>query len=79
MTYTPTGNCVILGGIADRKGTIKNEAYLYKPSDNTLHKLPGMIEARESPAIVCIDSFLYVLGGRPSLNSCERFSFDHYE
>mmetsp|Transcript_32834 Transcript_32834/g.32527 ORF Transcript_32834/g.32527 Transcript_32834/m.32527 type:complete len:80 (-) Transcript_32834:92-331(-) len=79
MAYTPTGNCVILGGVSDRKGTIKNDAYLYKPSDNTLHKLPGMLEARESPAIVCLEQYVFVIGGRAGLSTCERFSFDTYE
>eukprot|EP00359_Climacostomum_virens_P010384 CAMPEP_0204902034 /NCGR_PEP_ID=MMETSP1397-20131031/3427_1 /ASSEMBLY_ACC=CAM_ASM_000891 /TAXON_ID=49980 /ORGANISM="Climacostomum Climacostomum virens, Strain Stock W-24" /LENGTH=540 /DNA_ID=CAMNT_0052070477 /DNA_START=290 /DNA_END=1912 /DNA_ORIENTATION=- len=77
--YTSSGNAVIVGGLIDNKGTITNDVWLYRPNDNTLHKLPGMIEAREAPAVVAYENIVYVLGGRYPMNSVEMFSLNSYD
>lgn len=79
IAYTKTGNAIIVGGLIDNKGTISNDCWLYRPNDNTLHKLPGMIETREAPAIVAYENLVYVLGGRYPMNSVEMFSLNSYD
>jgi len=55
----------------DTKGAVSNEVWLYRASDNTLHKLPHMMTKRQAPAVVSHYNHVYVMGGtgNPSLKS----------
>lgn len=78
ICYLPNGNVAIVGGVSDQRGTIKNEALIYRSNDNTIHKLPNMIEAREACAVVSTDKRLYALGGKYPMSTCEMFAFEGY-
>ena len=71
IVYTYSGNVVIVGGMYDTKGAVSNEVWLYRASDNTLHKLPHMMTKRQAPAVVSHYNHVYVMGGtgNPSLKS----------
>lgn len=78
ICYLPNGNIAIIGGVSDQRGSIKNDALIYRIKDNTIHKLPSMTEAREACAVVSSDKRLYVLGGKYPMNTCEMFAFEGY-
>lgn len=78
LCYLHNGNVAIVGGISDSRGTIKSDALIYRPSDNTVHKLPNMLEAREACAIVATEKWLYATGGRYPMSTCEVFAFEGF-
>ena len=65
---------MILGGVTYDLGDIKTDVYHYNPSTHSLVKKTPMLEPRERPAVVYRDGFVYVLGGKYSYNTCERYS-----
>mmetsp|Transcript_32864 Transcript_32864/g.32552 ORF Transcript_32864/g.32552 Transcript_32864/m.32552 type:complete len:124 (+) Transcript_32864:172-543(+) len=66
---------LIIGGKSKLTGAETNEVWLFSPAKyNTLKKMTSMITARESCACVYIENYVYVFGGKPYLQSCERLS-----
>ncbi|CAG9315372.1 unnamed protein product [Blepharisma stoltei] len=70
----PKGNWIIAGGIENSNGNPSNEIFLYKSESNILQRLPNMLEPREECSVVCISHFIYILGGKNSNASCERYN-----
>ena len=75
LVYLPSASILIIGGRSKTTGNETKEVWMFSPEkNNTLSKFTSMLTARESVACVYVDKFVYVIGGKPGLNSCERVS-----
>jgi hypothetical protein len=73
LVYLPSASILILGGRSKTTGTESKEVWMFSPEKyNTLSKFSNMLTPRESLACLYVDKFVYVMGGKPGLNSCER-------
>jgi len=74
----PNGYILVFGG-RNQEGTFCSKtAYLYNPKNNTCLFARMMNKARYAAAVIHIDGFVYVLGGKQAngivLSSCERYN-----
>lgn len=75
LVYLPSASILIIGGRSKTTGNETKEVWVFSPEKyNTLSKFSSMLTARESLACVYVEKFVYVIGGKPGLNSCERVS-----
>lgn len=64
------GNIVVTGGNKDSCIALE-----YNPHNETINRLPNLLQGRERHSMACIGSSIYVLGGfhRQALSNCEFF------
>ncbi|OMJ76441.1 hypothetical protein SteCoe_24183 [Stentor coeruleus] len=75
LIYLPNASILIIGGKSKDTGNECKDVWMFSPEKyNTLSRYSNMLTARESPACVYVEKFVYILGGKPGLNSCERLS-----
>ncbi|CAG9334885.1 unnamed protein product [Blepharisma stoltei] len=77
LVYLPDMSILIIGGKSKLTGGETNELWLLSPSKGyKLKKLASMSAVRESAACVYIEKSVYVIGGKPNLQSCEMLSLN---
>lgn len=64
----------IIGGVGHEASATRGEVLQFDCESEELIRKKDMIERREGPGVVARTGFIYVLGGKYSFNSCERFS-----
>lgn len=76
LVYLKSGSILLLGGRERISGSETDEVWMFSPQKfNIMSRLSPMGNVRDScVAVVIDDSFIYVLGGKPHLDSCERYS-----
>lgn len=75
LVYLPNASILIIGGKSKDTGNECKDVWMFSPEKyNTLSRYSAMLTARESAACVYVEKFVYILGGKPGLNSCERLS-----
>lgn len=75
LVYLPSASILIIGGKSKDTGVETKDVWIFSPEKyNTLHRYSSMLVARESTACVYVEKFVYVMGGKPGLNTCERVS-----
>jgi hypothetical protein len=75
VVYLPSASILIIGGRSKDTGNETKDVWVFSPEKyNSLLRFSSMLTARESLACVYVEKFVYVMGGKPGLNSCERLS-----
>ena len=75
LVYLPNASILLIGGRSKDTGSEVKDVWMFSPEKyNTLSRYSSMLTARESTACVYVEKFVYVMGGKPGLNSCERVS-----
>ena len=64
----------IIGGVGHEASATKSEVLQFDCESEEIYRKKDMLERREGPGVVACTRFIYVLGGKYSFNSCERFS-----
>jgi hypothetical protein len=76
LAYLKSGTIIVLGGKDTSTGQETDEVWGFSPQKfHMMSKLASMGRPRESSAVVVLDeNYMYVLGGKPFLDTCERYS-----
>ena len=64
----------IIGGVGQELSSTKSDVYEFSPDSKELIRRADMLERREGPAIVACQGYLYVMGGKYSYNTCEKYN-----
>lgn len=64
--FNSTSTCLLSNGsliITGFSSPISGDAYLFKPGDNSVIKLPSMMQPRCLVALICVGEYVYAFGG----------------
>ncbi|CAG9335674.1 unnamed protein product [Blepharisma stoltei] len=74
IAYTPDGCFYIIGGVGKELSDTKADLYHFNTDTREITRKSSMLEKREGPAAVYRQEFIYVMGGKFSYNTCEKYS-----
>jgi hypothetical protein len=76
LAYLKSGSIMLIGGRDKTSGQETDEVFLFSPQKyHIMTKLAPMGNVRDASAVVVVeDSEVYVIGGKPHLDSCEKYS-----
>ncbi|CAG9315199.1 unnamed protein product [Blepharisma stoltei] len=77
LVYIPDGSIIVIGGIGSDVNSSKADVYHFNTDNNELYRRSSMLERREGPAVIYRQRYVYVVGGKYSYNTCEKFSLDN--
>jgi len=66
---------IIVGGIKDKVGSISSQCLEYDPETNCIKRFPDMLFPRKYTAVVWNQGSIYAIGGKPEIESCEKFCY----
>lgn len=66
----------IIGGVGHELSNTKSDVYEFIPDTKELFRKKEMQERREGPATIVRCNYIYVMGGKYSYNTCEKYSID---
>ena len=65
---------MIVGGVGHELSSTKADVYEFVPDTKELFRRKDMQERREGPGIVATLDYVYVIGGKYSYNTCEKYN-----
>jgi len=74
LVYVPDGSFYIIGGVGHELSSTKADVFYFASETRELSRQASMLERREGPAVVYRQNYLYVMGGKYSYNTCEKYS-----
>lgn len=73
IVYLP-GRIFIIGGVGRELSSTKSDVYEFRTDNKEIYRKKDMQERREGPAIVYKQNTIYVMGGKYSYNTCEKYT-----
>lgn len=74
IVYLPDGSFLIIGGNGNDLGGIRGDVYQFVPEKNLLYRKKSMLDRRDGPAVIYRQNYVYVVGGRFSYTTCEKYN-----
>lgn len=74
IVYLPDGSFLVLGGNGNDLGGIRGDVYQFIPDKNMLYRKKSMLDRRDGPGVIYRQNFVYVVGGRFSYTTCEKYN-----
>ena len=75
LLYLPNGSIVCLGGVSKTASIELREVYEFSPQEyHNIRRLSDMLVPRNGLSCVYIDNYIYVMGGLPNPQTCEKYS-----
>lgn len=73
IVYLPDTSILIIGGVGNELSATKADVYQFYPDAGVIGRKNFMLEQREGPAVCIRQNFVYVMGGKYSYNTSERY------
>ena len=74
MVYLPDGSFIVVGGVGFDLGGTRADVYQFFPDVQEIYRKKSMLERREGPGVVYRQNYVYVVGGKFTYTTCEKYN-----
>ncbi|OMJ74458.1 hypothetical protein SteCoe_26610 [Stentor coeruleus] len=74
LVYLPDGSFIVLGGMGFDLGGTRADVYQFFPDSQEIYRKKSMLDRRDGPAAIYRQNFIYVVGGRFTYTTCEKYN-----
>ena len=71
-----SGFFIVVGGLGYHLGGTRADVYQFFPDTQEIYRKKSMIERRDGPAVIYRQGCIYVVGGRYTYTTCEKYSIN---
>jgi hypothetical protein len=76
LVYLPDGSFLVVGGTHPDSGGARGDVYQFFPDRSELYRKKSMLDRRDGPAVIYRQGFIYVVGGRFTYTTCEKYNLE---
>jgi Kelch motif len=73
LVYLPDGSFIAVGGVGFDLGGTRADVYQFFPDTLEIYRKKSMLERRDGPAILYRQNYIYVVGGKYTYTTCEKY------
>ena len=74
LVYLPDGSFIVVGGVGFDLGGTRADVYQFFPDVQEIYRKKSMLERREGPGVVYRQNYVYVVGGKFTYTTCEKYN-----